>query len=111
LIFLAASISQFDPLPSSSCSFKLSAPAAGSIEQPEYTAVGPARTRAHAMPNVFTKPENVLFLAGIALADVAALVSARQYVPTLHLSKTSFWNGTRINQIRFGSYPDTGLIE
>lgn len=42
---------------------------------------------------------------------MALLLSAQQYVPTLHLSKTSWWSGTRINQIRFGSYPDTGLIE
>ena len=63
------------------------------------------------MPSAFAKPENVLTLAGIALADLAVLVSAQQYVPTLHMSKTSWWNGTRINQIRFGSYPETGLIE
>src|SRR5215813_10201564 len=68
-------------------------------------------TRRHAMPSAFAKPENVLALAGIALADLAVLVSAQQYVPTLHLSKTSFWSGTRINQMRFGSYPDAGLIE
>jgi len=63
------------------------------------------------MPSVFAKADKVLELAGIAIADLALLVSARQYVPTLHLAKTSFWSGTRINQIRFGSYPDTGLIE
>lgn len=63
------------------------------------------------MPSVFAKPESVLSLAGIALADLALLVSAQQYVPTLHLAKTSFWSGTKINQIRFGSYPNTGLIE
>jgi hypothetical protein len=27
------------------------------------------------------------------------------------LAKRSFWSGTKINQIRFGSYPNTGLIE
>jgi len=32
-------------------------------------------------------------------------------VPTLHLAKTSFWSGTKINQIRFGSHPDVGLTE
>jgi hypothetical protein len=63
------------------------------------------------MPSVFAKPDKVLELAGIALADLALLVSAQQYVPTLHLAKTSFWSGTRINQIRFGSYPDAGLLE
>jgi hypothetical protein len=63
------------------------------------------------MTIIFVKPENVLTLAGIALADLTLLVLAQQYVPTLHLSKTSFWSGTKINQIRFGSYPDTGLIE
>jgi hypothetical protein len=63
------------------------------------------------MPGEFAKPDSVLTLAGIALADIMVLVSAQQYVPTLHLSKTSFWSGTKINQIRFGSYPDTGLIE
>jgi hypothetical protein len=63
------------------------------------------------MPGVFAKPDKVLELAGIALADLALLVSAQQYVPTLHLAKTSFWSGTKINQIRFGSYPNTGLIE
>jgi hypothetical protein len=39
------------------------------------------------------------------------LVSVQKYVPTLHLSKTSFWSGWKINQFRFGSYPVTGLIE
>ena len=63
------------------------------------------------MTGIFAKPNNVLSLAGIALADLAVLVSAQQYVPTLHLSKTSFWSGTKIDQIRFGSYPDVGLIE
>lgn len=63
------------------------------------------------MPGVFAKPDNVLTLAGIALADLVVLLSAQQYVPTLHLAKTSFWSGTKINQIRFGSYPNTGLIE
>lgn len=63
------------------------------------------------MRNIFTKPENVLTLCGLALADMALLLSASQYVPTLHLAKTSFWSGTKINQIRFGSYPDTGLAE
>jgi hypothetical protein len=63
------------------------------------------------MQNAFAKLENVLKLAGIALANVALLVSARQYAPTLHLSKTSFWSGTKVAQIRFESYPDTGLIE
>ena len=63
------------------------------------------------MASFFAKPENVLVLAGIALADEVVLVSARQYVPTLYLSKTSFWSGTKINLIRFGSYPNTGLIE
>ena len=63
------------------------------------------------MPSAFAKPDNVLALAGIALADLAVLVSAQQYVPTLHLSRTSFWSGTKVNQIRFGSYPNTGLIE
>src|SRR5690349_6667535 len=69
------------------------------------------RNTGNNMKSIFAKPENVLELAGIALADLALLVSAQQYVPTLHLSKTSFWTGTKINQIRFGSYPDTGLIE
>src|SRR5689334_13963391 len=69
------------------------------------------RNTGNNMKSIFAKPENVLELAGIALADLALLVSAQQYVPTLHLSKTSFWSGTKINQIRFGSYPDTGLIE
>lgn len=63
------------------------------------------------MTETFAKPEYVLELAGIALADMTILVSAQQYVPTLHLAKTSFWSGTKINQIRFGSYPDTGLME
>ena len=63
------------------------------------------------MKNIFAKPENVLTLCGLALADMALLMSVPQYVPTLHLAKTSFWNGTRINQIRFGSFPDTGLAE
>jgi hypothetical protein len=68
-------------------------------------------TQETSMTSIFAKPENVLALAGIALADLALLVSAQQYVPTLHLSKTSFWSGTKINQIRFGSYPNAGLIE
>jgi hypothetical protein len=63
------------------------------------------------MKNIFAKPENVLTLCGLALADMALLLSVPQYVPTLHLAKTSFWNGTRINQIRFGSFPDVGLTE
>jgi hypothetical protein len=63
------------------------------------------------MTSIFAKPENVLALAGIAFADLALLVSAQQYVPTLYLSKTSFWSGMKINQIRFGSYPNAGLIE
>ena len=63
------------------------------------------------MPSVFPKPDRVLSLAGFALADLALLLSAQQYVPTLHLAKTSFWSGKKINQIRFGSYPNTGLIE
>lgn len=63
------------------------------------------------MQSPFAKTDNVLALAGVALADLAVLLSAQQYVPTLHLAKTSFWNGTRINQIRFGSYPNNGLIE
>jgi hypothetical protein len=63
------------------------------------------------MPGAFAKPDNVLTLAGIALADVAVLVSAQQYVPTLHLAKTSFWSGTKIDRIRFGSYRAAGLID
>jgi hypothetical protein len=63
------------------------------------------------MPEAFAKPADVLTLAGIALADLVVLVSAQQYVPTLHLAKKSFWSGTKINQIRFGSYPNTGLVE
>lgn len=63
------------------------------------------------MPGAFAKPDDVLTLAGIALADLVVLVSAQQYVPTLHLAKKSFWSGTKINQIRFGSYPNTGLVE
>jgi len=63
------------------------------------------------MASAFAKPDKVLGLAGLALADLAVLVSAQQYVPTLHLAKTSFWSGTKINLIRFGSYPNTGLIE
>jgi hypothetical protein len=35
------------------------------------------------MPSIFAKPDNVLAPAGIALADLAVLVSAQQYVPTL----------------------------
>src|SRR5262245_4446647 len=63
------------------------------------------------MASAFAKPDKVLGLAGLALADLAVLVSAQQYVPTIHLAKTSFWSGTKINLIRFGSYPNTGLIE
>lgn len=63
------------------------------------------------LKNIFAKPENVLTLCGLALADMALLLSVPQYVPTLHLAKTSFWNGTKINQVRFGSYPDVGLAE
>jgi hypothetical protein len=63
------------------------------------------------MTNIFAKLENVLTLAGIALTDPVLLLSAPQYVPTLHLAKTSFWSGTKVNQIRFGPYPDVGLAE
>jgi hypothetical protein len=56
-------------------------------------------------------PKNVLELAGIALSDLVVNTSAGQYVPTLHMAKFSRWNGMRIEQVRFGSYPDQGLLE
>jgi hypothetical protein len=58
-----------------------------------------------------SQPKNVLDLAGIALADLAVNVSMRRYFPTLHTSKTSRWRGTKILQVRFGTYPDKGLLE
>ena len=39
------------------------------------------------MPKAFAKPDNVLALAGIALADVVVLASAHQYVPTPALAR------------------------
>jgi len=58
-----------------------------------------------------SQPKNVLNLAGIALADLLVHMSAGQYVPTLHTSKTTLWSGRKIEQLRFGSYPETGLLE
>lgn len=47
------------------------------------------------MSSVSAKSDKVLELAGIALADLVVLVSVQQYVPTLHLSQTSFSSGGR----------------